>query len=533
MDARLPWKQPAISLAHQPATSRQNRFVLAVTVLQFVACVVVSSFPASVPRTDGFIPVILAIVFVADLITAVLLFNQSSVAGSRSLLILANGYLFSALIVIPHALTFPGAFAPNGLFGAGAQSSGWLNFFWHLGFIFAVAGYAWLKDEERRANAFSPSVQSAFCWSTAIQIGLVCALTWAVTTGDAFMPRMFLDDRSATPLIHYAAGTLVLLSVLALLLMWTRRRSVLDLWVMVMLGMLISEMALVTFGLTTRFSLGWYVSRALAVFVSTVILIALLSESMRLHATLARSYLALERERTNKLMSVRAATSSIAHEVRQPLTGMVISARAARRWLDKAPPDLDEVMPLLDEIERAGFRAEQVLASVPRLLEGADNEQQPIDVNKLTLEALQILSGELDGYGIKTDVELAHGLPIVMGSRVQLQEVILNLVHNAIEAMAPIEVDSRSLKVRTKPDGTKALVIEVEDSGPGIEAERLDTIFEPFVTTKPQGTGLGLAICSRIVQLHGGQLTASSAGKNGALFHLVLPVETEASGRTE
>ena len=138
--AHLQWKRPAISLAHQPAILRQRRFVLSVAALQFVACLVISSFPASVPRIDGFIPAILAVVFIADLITAILLFNQSSLIASRALLVLANGYLFSALIVIPHALTFPGAFAPKGLFGATAQSSGWLNIFWNLGFVVAVGG---------------------------------------------------------------------------------------------------------------------------------------------------------------------------------------------------------------------------------------------------------------------------------------------------------------------------------------------------------------------------------------------------------
>jgi membrane-associated sensor protein len=258
-------------------------------VLQFVACLVISSFPASVPKIDSFIPTILAIVFVADLVTAVLLFNQSSLVASRALLILANGYLFSALIAIPQALTFPGAFAPGGLFGAGAQSSAWLNVFWNLGFIVAVAGYAWLKGEEHRSDAVPPSTLSAFCWSTVIQIGLICVLTWAVTTGDRFMPRMFLDDLNSTPLVRYAAGTIVLLSVLTLLLMWARLTSVIDLWVMAAISMLITEKTLVTFGMTTRFSLGWYASRALVVAVSLAVLLALLAELMRLHVRLIRS----------------------------------------------------------------------------------------------------------------------------------------------------------------------------------------------------------------------------------------------------
>jgi hypothetical protein len=121
------------SLADLPPTSAQRRIALVVIVLQAVACAVVAPFPAHLPRIEGFVPVILTTVFVADLVTAVLLFGQSTVAASRAVLILANGYLFSALIVIPHALTFPGSFAPKGLLGAGVQSSGWLNVFWHFG----------------------------------------------------------------------------------------------------------------------------------------------------------------------------------------------------------------------------------------------------------------------------------------------------------------------------------------------------------------------------------------------------------------
>ena len=306
----------AISLADQPATLRQTRFVLAVAVLQFVACVAISSFPASVPRIDGFIPAILTIVFVADLITALLLFNQSSVTESRALLVLANGYLFSALIVIPHALTFPGAFAPKGLFGAGAQSSAWLNVFWNVGFIAAVAGYVRLRDEERK----DAIPVSALCWSAATQVGLVVALTFLVTAGDRFMPRMFVDDLGATPLLNYAAGTIVLLAAALLLRMWTRPMSALDLWIVVAISMVITEKALVTFGMTSRFSLGWYVSRALTVANSIVVLIALLLESMRLHARLSQS-----RDR------LRAVNAELDHRVKNALaTVSAIIAQAPK-----------------------------------------------------------------------------------------------------------------------------------------------------------------------------------------------------------
>ena len=283
-----------------------------------------------------------------------------------------------------------------------------------------------------------------------------------------------------------------------------------------------------TFFIEDRNNLGSYCIRVYLVITAIILLAALLSEKAKLYARLAQSNMMLERERKNKLTNIAAAVSSVAHEVRQPLMGITASASAARRWLDRVPPDVDRVKQLLTNIEQAGFRANEVLTNVRNLFQDTDHEQQSIDVNSLTVEALQSLQAELNDHRVKTDVELASELPRIIGHRVQLQEVILNLVHNAIEAMAPVKVDDRALRVRTKFDGDKAVVVEIEDSGQGIEPQRVGSIFEPFVTTKPKGSGLGLAICSRIIERHGGELTASSDGKHGALFKIVLPVEPTA-----
>jgi signal transduction histidine kinase len=159
-----------------------------------------------------------------------------------------------------------------------------------------------------------------------------------------------------------------------------------------------------------------------------------------------------------------------------------------------------------------------------------DHRRRPIDANKLALEALHIFRRELAEYAVRTNIELASGLPLVMGDKGQLQEVILNLVHNAIDAMASVEVSRRTLKLRTKNDGAKRIIIEVEDSGEGISPERLSGIFDAFVTTKSSGTGLGLAICSRIIEQHGGRLTADSDGKNGTIFQIILPTDYSAMG---
>jgi C4-dicarboxylate-specific signal transduction histidine kinase len=164
------------------------------------------------------------------------------------------------------------------------------------------------------------------------------------------------------------------------------------------------------------------------------------------------------------------------------------------------------------------------LDNLRQLFGRGEQENEPIDMNDLALSSLQLLRRELADQGVVPALDLAAELPFVMGQKTQLQEVLLNLFHNAIEAMAAIKTDRRALKARTALAAGKKILIEIEDSGPGIDPERLEDIFDTFVTTKSHGTGLGLAICSAIVERHGGQLLASSDGKNGALFKVVLPV---------
>jgi signal transduction histidine kinase len=149
-------------------------------------------------------------------------------------------------------------------------------------------------------------------------------------------------------------------------------------------------------------------------------------------------------------------------------------------------------------------------------------------MNEMILGALRALRGELNDHGITTRTDLTSELPLVIGHRGQLQEVILNLARNSIDAMDAIKDGSRELRLRTEHHSRDAIAVAVEDSGPGIDPKKLDGIFDAFVTTKPQGTGLGLAICRMIVERHRGQLTASSDGKRGALFQFVLPIKLAA-----
>jgi signal transduction histidine kinase len=257
------------------------------------------------------------------------------------------------------------------------------------------------------------------------------------------------------------------------------------------------------------------------------VLAALFTERMESETRLARANVLLERERDNKLMSAEAITAAIAHEVRQPLASIVTNANAALRWLGRTPPDHDEVRSALTRIQNEGHRTSEVFDAIRALFRTGDGGRQKIDVNEIVVEVLRSLQAELKESGVDIRPELAE-LPLVDGHKGQLRGVISNLVHNALEALNTTTDRNRILRVTSELRGPGAIAVAVEDSGPGIDPEKLDRIFTAFVTTKSQGMGLGLAICRMIIEQHGGQLTASSDGKNGALFQFVLPIASAA-----
>ena len=247
--------------------------------------------------------------------------------------------------------------------------------------------------------------------------------------------------------------------------------------------------------------------------------------------TLRETIMTLERERENKLMSVDAITASIAHEVRQPLAAIASNASAALRFSERKPPDQDEVRAALNRIIGDCHRANELFDSIRALFRRNGQAQEPLDVGEIVREALQSMRAELHEHEVTAHAEFESGLPLVDGNRSQLQEVIVNLVHNAVEAMDTNADRSRLLRVSTKLRGSDAIIVAVEDSGPGIDPKQLEGIFDAFVTTKADGMGLGLAICRRIVESHGGHLSAMSDGKNGAQFQCILPIASDEIAR--
>jgi PAS domain S-box-containing protein len=239
----------------------------------------------------------------------------------------------------------------------------------------------------------------------------------------------------------------------------------------------------------------------------------------------------LERERDNKLMNVAAIMASIAHEVRQPLAAIAINGSAARRFLANAPADIDEVRATLDGIITDCRRASEVFDGTLILFRRDEQKRHPIDVNEIAREVLESSRGYLIDHAVTTQTELASELPLVSGHKSQLQQVVSNLVQNAIEAMDGATDRNRTLRLKTELHSGNAILVAIEDTGPGFDPEQMGSIFDAFFTTKSHGIGLGLAICRMIVERHGGQLTAASDGKNGARFQFVLPAHVTEAAR--
>jgi PAS domain S-box-containing protein len=230
-----------------------------------------------------------------------------------------------------------------------------------------------------------------------------------------------------------------------------------------------------------------------------------------------------ELARVSQFTTIGQMTASIAHEIKQPITSIVMGASAGLRWLAKATPDLGEVRACLELIAKNGDRANQVIDGVRAMFQKGRQDKGFLDINQIIRETLELVHGEAQKKGIALQSELSEGLRPVFGSRIQLQQVMLNLFSNAIEAMDAAGTGTRHLHVSSTSFAPETVLITVADSGPGLPLEDLNRIFDPFFTTKSQGMGMGLSICRSLVEAHNGKLSARSGVKQGAVFEIMLP----------
>jgi signal transduction histidine kinase len=216
-----------------------------------------------------------------------------------------------------------------------------------------------------------------------------------------------------------------------------------------------------------------------------------------------------------------AMTASIAHEMNQPLTAVVGMASAGLRWLGQTPPATDRARQCFDKIVHAGRRAADVLESVRAMFKSERLAGVPIDLNQLINDVFTLVQGVVKKQDIAVRTELDTAIMPVTGNRVQLQQVLYNLVSNAIEAMG--SVADRTMLVKSEHENSGQVRVTIEDSGTGIEPQHIDKIFDPFFTTKVDGMGMGLSICRSIIEAHGGRLWASPGRSHGAVFQFTLP----------
>ena len=233
----------------------------------------------------------------------------------------------------------------------------------------------------------------------------------------------------------------------------------------------------------------------------------------------------------NRVATMGQLTASIAHEVNQPIAATVANAQAALRWLAAEPPNMDEVRQALGRIVRDGDRAGAVVGRVRALIKGAPPRDDRVEINGAIREVIDITRDEAMKSGVVVQTELVEGLPLIRGNRVELQQVILNLIVNALEAMSGMSEGSRELRIGARTTGSGDVLVAVCDSGLGLAQADLEHLFKAFYTTKPSGLGLGLSICRSIIEAHGGRLWASANAPRGAVFQFTLPANPDMAPR--
>jgi signal transduction histidine kinase len=527
-DIQQPWL-----VSFLPPSSTHRRAALAVSTFLLVAFVIaVPSAKVMLHQSNIYIPLVATVMFLNDLLTASLLLAQFSIVRSRTLLLLANGYLFTALVVAAYGLVWPGAFHPTGLFGAGPQTRPRLYLIWHAGLPTSVIIYALLKGKEHNTPPVAlDSVRTLIFASTTCNILIVCGLTWFVTRFEGILPVLVTSLDRSSEFSHFGTGAILFVCIGAFVLQWRRRlRSVLDLWLSVVtLAWLLGSIMLNAIG--ARYDVAWYATTGFSVVSATLVLLVLLSESLMLHAQLDLT----KRERLrqveadlahmNRLSIMGELAASLAHEVTQPIATARNNARAAMNFLDKRPPELGEVREAVGCIVGDADRAGEIIDRIRDHIKKAPPRRDHFDLSEAVKEVIVLAQGAITKNGVSVQTRLAEGLLPVQGDRVQLQQVVLNLILNAVDAMGLVDAGARELLVSIEQNHTNGVLVAVRDSGPGIDPERRERVFEAFYTTKSNGVGMGLSICRSIIDAHGGRLWADANEPLGAVFQFTLPGE--------
>ena len=226
----------------------------------------------------------------------------------------------------------------------------------------------------------------------------------------------------------------------------------------------------------------------------------------------------------NRVATMGQLAASIAHEVNQPIAALLVNAETAVRWLAHQPPNLEKAKRSIGRIISDGKRTADIVSRIRDFSKSAPARKADLEINEAILEIMILTRAAMSEHGVLLTMQLSERLPRIFGDRVQLQQVVLNLIMNALEAMSEVSEGSRALLISTSEAELGGVLVAVSDSGPGLPPASLARIFEPFYTTKSSGLGMGLSICRSIVEAHGGQLSATPNEPRGAVFCMMLPI---------
>jgi signal transduction histidine kinase len=512
-------------IANLPATGQQKAVAFGVAVLLLVAAATIAPFSGiQLGRLDAFIPVLQTSLCLADLITAALLFAQYSIQPQRALLALASGYMCSGSFAFLQTLAFPGGYAPNGLIGDGPNSPAWIYVLWHTTFPAAILIYALFKDtNETRPRPGSTIAGIVF--TVAATLTTIAILTWIVTTKTEYIPSFYTSDvRLQTQFGNRVNLALLLWGATALTVLLLRRRTILDLWLMVTLLACMPNFLVAMIGSSVRFTVGWYAARCFVLISSCMLLTVLLIETMLLYSRLANAITLQRRERANRLLSVDAVAGAIAHELRSPLGAIALNADTALSQLRSIPPELGDLENILGDIHADIHRAAATISSIREMTAMTSHLGALASAEDAAQLALRLLKHDLQTNEVSVTTEFQGNLPDVQLAGMELQQILLNLIRNAIDAMSSLPPEARRLRLKTSYDGQSTVLMSVQDSGPGISAEDRKRIFDPFYSTKPDGMGLGLVVSSTLIERYGGKLRLVKSDANGSIFELEMAV---------
>jgi signal transduction histidine kinase len=517
-----------IVVALMPSTPRQRAVAVGVAATMFALAALVAPFAhIQIGRIDSFVPVLQTVLSAADLLTATLLLAQWSVQPHRALLAVASGYIFGGSFAFLQTLSFPGGYAPNGVIGDGYNTPAWFFVLWHTTFQLSILAYALLKD---RGKASVRSTTAGIATTLGCVFGAIAVLSWLVTAGVEYLPSFYTANITLQTRLGNQINVALLLSgTFILLVLFVRRRTVLDLWLMVTLFAWLPNFLVAAVASSVRFSVGWYAARGFALVASGMLLSVLLTEMTVLYSRLASALMMQRRERANRLVSIDAATAAIAHEIRSPLGSITLNASTALVQLLARPPRLEEMTAILKDIEEASLRVNATIASVRGLFKNAADQPTTISIEDVARQVLRLFQHELQFNEILVVTEFRVEAPSVHADPAQLQQVILNLVKNAIEAMSSTPADGRRLNIGTRLEGNSSILLSVQDTGAGVHPQDQGRIFEAFCTTKTAGMGLGLAICRTIVERYEGSLVLAKSSPRGSIFEITLPAVEDSS----